>query len=400
MNILFYNDIPFNPLFGGIERVTDVIAKGLLAYNNEYKIYYMFDKVKNPDLLKYDFPAELLELPYSGGFNEQRNIDYFIEVLDANNIDIVINQRGECVWNNFTKKSITTSKIVSVLHNTVSALLISSLYNHLNYFSKSFMGYIKYGLKRFFPFLLERYVRRRVTPILEAHYNNLVEISDAIVVLSKQYVKDLNVYVDVSKTRVLTIPNPNTFDFTPVDFSMKNKTILYVGRLDPGHKAPIRLLHIWKMIYKKHSDWNLVIVGSGDAEQQMKDYADKNCLPRVNFEGSKRNVEKYYKEASILCLTSNYEAWGMALTEGMTFGCVPFTFGENSAAYDIIDDGENGCIIPTFNLRQYAYRLSEVMSDDKKRLALGQAAQEKVKQFSSRNIVKQWDELFHELVER
>lgn len=398
MNILFYNDIPFNPLFGGIERVTDTIAKGLLAYNKEYKIYYVFNKVKNPVMLQYDFPAILIELPYDGGLNEQKNIDCFRKVLEDYKIDIIVNQRGACSWNNLAKKCEVSPPIISVIHNTVSDLLISSLYNHLNYFSKSLMGYVKYGLKRVCPFLLKKYIRSKVSPILKAHYNELVEISDAIVVLSKQYIDDLKAYVDVSRTNVLAIPNPNTFGFTSVDFSIKNKTVLYVGRLDPGHKNPMRLLYIWRKIYRKHKDWDLVIVGSGVAERQMMDYVDKYNIQRVNFEGSKRNVENYYQKASIVCLTSNCEAWGMALTEGMTFGCVPFTFGENSAAYDIIDDGVNGCIIPTFNIDQYAYRLSEVMRDDNKRLALGRAAQEKVKKFSAENVVKQWDELFHKLV--
>ena len=41
----------------------------------------------------------------------------------------------------------------------------------------------------------------------------------------------------------------------------------------------------------------------------------------------------------------------MTLTEGMSFGCIPFTFDNYGAASEIIDDGVNGCFIPSFDLR-------------------------------------------------
>lgn len=399
MNILFYNDIPFNPLFGGIERVTDIIAKGLLAYDKRYKIYYIFNKVNNPIMLHYDFPVKTFELPYDGGLGEHKNIDYFLKVLEDYNIDIVVNQRGASSWCNPAMKRVTSAKVVSVIHSIVDYELIRSLYLHRNSYNKSLLGYVKFRLKRTCPNLLKIYVRGKIVPKLEAHYRELVEISDAVVVLSKQYINDLKAYLDISKTNVYAISNPNTFESSLVDFSTKNKTILFVGRLDPVEKVPMRLLQIWRKIYKKHHDWSLVIVGSGPAEQQMKEYVNKYNLLRVSFEGSRSNVEDYYKQSSVLCLTSNFEGWPMALTEGMTFGCVPICFKSFGSASEIIDDGENGCIIPAFNLKQYARSLSEVMSDDKKRFALGKAAQEKVKQFSAENIVKQWDELFHKLVE-
>ena len=152
-------------------------------------------------------------------------------------------------------------------------------------------------------------------------------------------------------------------------------------------------------MHKKHKDWCLKIVGDGPEATNMQEYVKTHRLTNVFFEGKQSDVAAYYREASFVCLTSNFEGWGMALTEGMQYGCIPFTFNNYSAAFDIIDDSVNGCLIPAFNLKQYARRLSEVMSDDKKRLALGLAAQDKVKQFSAENIVKQWDELFHKLVE-
>ena len=87
----------------------------------------------------------------------------------------------------------------------------------------------------------------------------------------------------------------------------------------------------------------------------------------------------------------------MVLTEGMQYGCIPITFNNYGAASDIIDDNINGCLIPAFDLEQYAARLSELMSNDNKRIEMSKAAIEKVKLFSVENTANKWEKLFQSL---
>ena len=110
-------------------------------------------------------------------------------------------------------------------------------------------------------------------------------------------------------------------------------------------------------------------------------------------------MENYYKKASFICLTSFYEGWGMSLTEGMQYGCIPFTFDNYGAASDIIDDNINGCLVDAFDEKEYANRLSHLMNDDDKRLEMSRAAIEKVKLFSAENIVDKWEKLFEKVNE-
>ena len=87
----------------------------------------------------------------------------------------------------------------------------------------------------------------------------------------------------------------------------------------------------------------------------------------------------------------------MALTEGAQYGCLPFTFDNYGAAFDIIDDDINGCLIPAYDIKKYASRLSELMLDNDRRLKMAKAASEKVKQFSVENVTDKWEELFKSL---
>lgn len=65
-------------------------------------------------------------------------------------------------------------------------------------------------------------------------------------------------------------------------------------------------------------------------------------MERVVFTGW-QDPESFYRDASILCLTSDFEGWGMVLTEAMTFGAVPVAFNSYAAITDIIDDGKPEC---------------------------------------------------------
>ena len=399
MNILFFNDVPFNPSYGGIERVTDTITKGLLLLGKGYNVYYLFYKVYDRSLLEYNFPAQILEMPYEHGFYNPKNLDYYFRIINEYDIDIVVNQRGGYNWANNAMLLTNTSKVISVVHSKVDFVICQSIMMHKVNNKGGIIRKIKWAIKNICPFLLEKYVKFKLLNDLQNHYNELLHISDAVVLLSKKDVESLKSYVDISsKALVCSIPNPNTFTLSDANYSIKKNVILYVGRLDSIEKAPIRMLQIWRKLYRRHEEWELVIVGNGDDHDNMVSYVKKYNLPRVSFEGCRKNVEDYYKSASIVCLTSNYEGWGMSLTEGMTYGCVPVTFNNYGAAYDIIDDGINGCIIKAYDLTEYALRLSELMSDKNKLIEMGKHAHEKVNNFSIENVVGQWHTLFNKLV--
>ena len=84
----------------------------------------------------------------------------------------------------------------------------------------------------------------------------------------------------------------------------------------------------------------------------------------------------------------------MTLTEGMSFGCIPFTFENYGAASEIIDDGVNGCLIPPFDLKIYSGRLSELMCNEQRRTCMSRSAMKKVKSFDISVVGDKWDELF------
>ena len=396
MNILFINDIPFNPIAGGLERVTDVLAKELSRRG--YIIYYLYKRLTNSQLylLSYDFPVQLYELPNYGLFENEENVAYYKYLQSHLKIDVVINQRGLCgMFNSFLP--ITQTKVISVIHSVPDADVLIFLSKLEDLSTPPCVAFKKF-IKKLFRSWVTSYWRRKALVDLENKYNELVLYSDAIVMLTDGYIDEIKRLICVhSKSKFAAIPNPNTFNVLDVDLKEKENVVLYVGRLTKLEKEPLRMLRIWEYLGSKHKNWKLMIVGEGDEKNKMQEFVERRGLKNVIFEGRQYNVSQYYRIASFVCLTSNFEGWGMVLTEGMQYGCIPLTFNNYDAAHVIIDDGLNGCLIPAFNLKRYAMRLSELMSDENRRVEMSKAAIEKVKEFSVENIVDKWENLLNNL---
>lgn len=396
MNILFVNDIPFNPIGGGIERVTDVLTRELIKRG--YTIYYICGKLPETELymLNYEYPATLYQLPNYGMFANKENLAFYKQLQKELKIDIVVNQKGLDGGLNAILPA-TCTKLISVIHSRPDAYIVMHLNQLLKTAAPPFASFKKV-IKKILPFTFLAYWKRKHLKETAYRYNVLLNTSDVIVTLSHDDIKIFNRIIGhPHNKKILSIPNPNTFSKTSNKDIYKEKTILYVGRLEMNEKAPHRLLKVWERLHQVYSDWKLIIVGDGSEKQRMIDYVKTKQLTNVLFEGQQANVRKYYEMASFICLTSNIEGWGMVLTEGMQYGCIPFTFNNYGGAYEIIDDGINGCLIPAYDLKKYASRLSSLMSDKDKRSKMSIEAIEKVKTFSVENIVDKWEEIFNNL---
>lgn len=392
MNILFVNDIPFNPRYGGIERVTDLIVRELLKYG--YNIYYLSGKVSKTEILNYSYPVKLYQLPENGFFAATKNKEYYRSLLKELEINVVVNQRGTF---DFMDSVLHYAGIrtISVLHSVMDSSVICYFYSRQENFKWKIKNYVK---KCFYP-LYVNIKKRQLYKDLYKHYAELIRKDSTIVVLSNSCAKELAGFIKPLEADIKIINNPCNIPMENINLDIKDKTILFVGRLDSAEKQPIRLLKVWKRLYKQYKEWGLVFVGDGDAMNVMQKFVSKNNIERVTFAGQQSNVAEYYRKASFVCLTSNYEGWGMALTEGMAYGCIPFAFNSFGAASEIIDDGVNGCLVSPFSIVEYSDKLGNLMQEDDLRKNMALAAIDKVKIFSLNNVVAKWDNLFKSLTE-
>ncbi len=150
----------------------------------------------------------------------------------------------------------------------------------------------------------------------------------------------------------------------------KQKEVIYVGRLDYNQKRVYRVIETWALLDKEYPDWRLTIVGDGAERKNLEKLTQDLNLHNISFEGFRR-PEEYYKRASLLVLTSEYEGFPLVLAESMSFGVVLVVYGSFSSAYDIIRSGENGVVVKPngeqFSTEAMAEVVERIMNDDSKR---------------------------------
>ena len=389
MNILFVNNIPFNPNYGGIERVTDSIVRILVSRG--YNIYYLCGKVCDKRMLDYDFPFPVVTMPDDGLFSSKKNQEFYVSFIKNKKIDIVVNQRGLESDFNASLLDLSEVKFISVVHSTPMAYMYAAIYSCLLPSNS-----VKDRIKNFIKFALQPIYRQQKIRVhkrwQKRHYEELVCKSDAVVLLSEQYKRDfVFCKANVDFEKIVAIPNPNSFPKQKVDFNIKKNIILFSGRLSP-EKNPMALLMAWKMVYNQLPAWELWFVGDGDQYNNMSEYITKNNLERVTLCGRRSNMIDYYHQAKIVCLTSYYEGWGMAITEGMQCGCVPVAFNSYAAASDIIDDGVNGILVTPFKIKELSGALYKLANDDVLLKQYAKAAYEKTSQFDITVVADKWEQ--------
>lgn len=182
---------------------------------------------------------------------------------------------------------------------------------------------------------------------------------------------------------------------------LKDKEIIFVGRLDNTHKRPHRVIETWKFLENRYPEWKLTFIGDGPERKELEDHVKALGLRRVFFVGF-QNPIKYYQRASILLLTSDIEGFGLVLVEGMSFGVIPVAYASYTAVYDIIDNNKNGIIIPYhedgYPAEYAAQKIGELIDDKDKRAQMAFSAIKDSYQYSLTTICKEWEKKLFQLI--
>lgn len=386
MKIAFLYPSQIIPTEGGVQRVTSVLAD---AFERDGNVVHYISLQKNVNNERRH--TRQIFLPDNNQIDSRTNADFLRKTIKEFEINILINQDGlnpatSHLAGQCKKAGI---KLISVIHN-------SPLSSVLNYRHSAYGRYKRYWMHWLLPLIELRMAKILMLSLYrikyEAHVRELCSRSDHVVVLSEKFKPELNFFLHgATFPNVVAIPNPNSFSGCVGDLT-KKKELLYVGRIDFSQKRVDLLLRIWAMLAKDFPEWSLKILGDGPDMPVARELAAKLDLTNVDFLGF-RDPCQYYRSASIFCMTSTFEGFPMALVEASNFGCVPVAFNSFAAVSDVIDDGENGVLVPPFDLSAYARTLASLMRDDCSRIRFALSTQKKSDRFSIEVITKLWYDL-------
>lgn len=377
---------------GGLEVVTAVLANKFVEEGHRVSVFsYLGGKHSIAE--RFDKRINLYQQnDYS---QSKENVAKLRKVLVDDKIDVVINQWGLPYIPIKTARKAAKGldvKIISVYHNA------PSFNGRIQKLNIALMD-CENPMKRL-AFSLLRSAFRKVTSRAMAY---IYRHSDLFLVLSPSYIEDFKKFTGVSDgSHLQVLTNPITVEQHEYEyaFGKKQKEIIYVGRLDFVQKRVYRVIDTWNYLEERFPDWRLTIVGDGEDRENLENHVRCLGLKRVSFEGFQKPLE-YYKRASILLLTSDFEGFPLVLAECMSFGVIPAVYNSYSAVGDIIDDGKDGIVIPydkgRYQADEAADMVAQIMGDDSKREQMALAALEKSKEYSLERIYREWKTVFANL---
>ncbi len=177
--------------------------------------------------------------------------------------------------------------------------------------------------------------------------------------------QELNYFTDKIKKKSVVIPNPVFLTAKPTTFSQKKKIIINAARYDESKNQKLLIDSFAKLINNKSSnDYELHFYGSGGLKAELVNCINgKKINDKVKIFDSIKNVQDKISEASIFCLSSNYEGFSNSLMEALLLG-TPSISTDTSGAKDLIDEGKNGYVVPLGNVDELANKLSFLINND------------------------------------
>lgn len=221
----------------------------------------------------------------------------------------------------------------------------------------------------------------------------ILDTYDHFVMFGPPNLEELAWFVpDFDPERVRLVPN--SIPYVAPESPVKEKSLLWLGRVDDNQKRAKLILPIWKRVSASLKDWQLDVVGDGPELEDLEVEARNQGLERIHFHG-RQVPDDYYRRASIFFMTSAFEGFPNTLIEAQSFGAIPVVFDSYPVASWIVQDGESGFLIAPFEVDAMAERIVTLAKDpDRSKFADG--ALESARRFHIDRVGEMWQQLFEE----
>lgn len=343
--------------FGGRERVLTLlinyfVEKGevevhVILYGKNREIF--FDLDKGATIHKPDFEFK----KYSETFSTIKTLLFLRKSIKRLNIDIVVS--FEEIWNRFVLLSalgLNIKKIISNRNNPYSDY-----------------GFIDRNLAKFlYP---QADVLIAQTQIAKEVYEKRYKLKQCVVIGNP----------------IVMLNYDNSI--------MRENIILSVGRLMTS-KNHDKLIQIFAKI--KHKDWKLIIVGGDFAKQNNYEKLKQLIIElklegKVILAGAQKDVNSYLLKSKIFVFASEKEGFPNVIGEAMAAGLPVISYDCIAGPSDMIDDGDNGYLIPLFNDELFAEKLQLLVDSVETRERLSENALKRIALFESNVICKRFYDL-------
>lgn len=233
---------------------------------------------------------------------------------------------------------------------------------------------------------------RRLARRLDAHY------CDHIGVLTE---RDRKRWLEALQPRSTVVRIPSTLPFAmPARPAPRTSKIVLAVERPVHEKGFDELLRAWSIVVQA-PDWTLMIVGEGEERPALEAQRDQLGLrDSVLTPGIYPDVSKAYEQASIFCLSSRYDGFGLALIEAMAFGLPIASTTCETGPREPLEAGHDAMTVEAEDHHALAQALTGLILDADKANRLGQTAREQAQRISREQVTLRWQTLLDQKLQK
>lgn len=165
-------------------------------------------------------------------------------------------------------------------------------------------------------------------------------------------------------------------------------------------KGPLYLLTAMEVIWQSHPEIQLVYVGKGELEQELRAEAFRmGVSDRVTFLGWRDDIPEIMQVLDIFVLPSLNEGMGRVLVEAMAAG-KPIVASNVGGIPDLVKDGQNGFLVKPGDVNGLSFAIEKLVDDKKMREELGKKGRAMAGNYSVEKMVEKIDALYSSLYQR
>ena len=162
----------------------------------------------------------------------------------------------------------------------------------------------------------------------------------------------------------IIIPNPINGNLPERYVGERRKAIVAACRLHPQKNLPM-LIEAFYLIHKSYPEYILEIYGQGAEKEKIENLAKKLGIEdRIYMPGFIDNILDKINSAAMYVSSSDYEGISNSMLEALALG-VPSVVTDCpvGGARMMINDGENGILVPVGDATKFAQSMDRILRD-------------------------------------
>lgn len=147
-------------------------------------------------------------------------------------------------------------------------------------------------------------------------------------------------------------------------------------------KGPMYLLQAMAKVWQQNPECELVYVGRGDLEEELKaTAASLGVADKVRFLGWREDIYNIMPLFDLFALPSLNEGMGRVLVEAMAAG-KPLVASEVGGVPDLVTPGATGILVPPGDVEALAAAIAEILNDPVKAKKMGDTGRRACRHYS------------------